>query len=242
MVAYRVKENVDDEDECIIDAKYSPIMSILVFNPLNGLVTINQKGLTKGYKVFDISLTTGVNAIQSTSTWVSLGNISCVSSENPTGYCFLFFKGTQNLTVWTSYYKLSSDVVSASNAQGNGGTLGGGIFGGFILLLLILAVLHSLRVINVPCFNSCCDNRFRKRNLTMTPEVVNKNNYPIAVPVSPPCPQQPRAQVGAMMQPPVNTYPMHQQSIMPQQQQMYPVYPSAPSPQRGTGSPSRARV
>ena len=232
MVAYRARENVDDEDECIIDAKYAPIMSILIFNPLNGLVTIKQKGMTKGYNVFDISLTTGVNAIQSTSTWVSLGNISCVSSENPTGYCFLYFKGTQNLTVWTSYYKLSSEVVSASNAQGNGATLGGGIFGGFILLLLILAVLHTLRVINVPCFNSCCDNRFRKRNLTMTPEVVNKNNYPIAVPVS--LPQQPRAQVVAMMQPP-NAYPMTQQG-MPQQQQLYPVFPSTPSPQRATGA------
>lgn len=256
LVAYRFKKDVTEEDDCIIDAKYKPIMSILVYNPLNGLVTIKQRGLTKSNSVFDIALISGVNTRSSTATWVSLGNISCVTFDNPSGYCDISFRGSQNITVWTSYYKLT-DTVSARNTNANGGTLGGGIVGGLILVLLILAVLHSLRVINVPCFNSCCDNRSRGKNLTMTPEVVTMNNFANVVPViqpqplplqpqPPPLQPQPqRVQAVAMMQPKAvhfsQTTISHPQSYptAPQQPvQPYGNYPSIPSPQR-VGNASR---
>jgi hypothetical protein len=220
LTASRVKRSTTTEDDCIIDAKFEPIMSILVYNPLNGIVNIKQKGMKRDFTTYDVNLTINVNTISSTALWIRLGNISCISNDNPTGYCVLSYRGTQNITVWTSYYKLSTEI-SARNASGGEGSLGGGIVGGLILVLLVLAVLHSLRIINIPCFNSCCDNRAKRKNLT---------SYPIAIPVIQQPQQQPRAQVVAMMQPQIlqsqGNYPSY--PIQPIQPQPYPVYPPPP--------------
>lgn len=151
-------------------------MSILVYNPLGGIVNIKQKGLPKSSTSisdsFDINTTIGLNSISSVDLWISLGNITCTTMDNPSGICSLLFDGSTDMTIWLSVYRF--DEVSASNdAKANISVIGIAAGGGFLIILLLCGTLHSLRIIKVPCFNVCCDRRpMNQKAITAYPVVV----------------------------------------------------------------------
>jgi hypothetical protein len=152
-----------------VDAKSLPIMSILVYNPRQAVISIKQLGLAPGVttvdNAYDISLMSGLNSISSTSLWVRLGNISCTTSDNPSGICAIKFEGDKSFTFWLSIYRI--DEVIANDGLFTITVAVGGVIGGVFFLFLLLGTMHIFRIINVPCFSWRNAN---KKKLTMTPE------------------------------------------------------------------------
>lgn len=152
-----------------VDAKSLPIMSILVYNPRQAVISLKQLGLSPGAttvdEAFDISLMSGLNSISSSSLWVRLGNISCTTRDNPSGICVLKFESDKSFTIWLSIYRI--DEVVANDGFSSINVAIGGVIGGVFFLFLLLGTMHVLRIINVPCFRWWNAN---KKKLTMTPE------------------------------------------------------------------------
>jgi hypothetical protein len=171
------------------NAKLSPIMSILVYNSLGGIVGIEQKGFPKGSvsltDAFVINTTTGLNAVLSTDLWISLGNITCTTSDNPSGICALSFASTTDITIWLSVYRY--DEVTASNdAKSNPAIIGIAAGGGFVFILLLCGALHALRILKIPCFNVCCDRRpVNQKSITSYPVTVAIGGPNVVQPVQP---------------------------------------------------------
>jgi hypothetical protein len=182
------------------DSKKSKAMySILVYNKLEGNIIVTQKGLQNKDDTSQATLATAMdisasetNSIASNDIWVSLSKVPCANIENPSGHCILSFKGTENYKIWITMYSLKT--TSSGNASLIGGVLAGICF----VVLVVLIVLHTLRIVTIPCFNCCCDNRVKnKRHLTMTPE--GAVSYPVVLPTQYQQPQQ-RSHVVSNMQ------------------------------------------
>lgn len=164
--------------------KSKAMFSILVYNPLEGSVNVIQKGLLKKEdtsstslsSAVDVTLTPNVNSVSSNDMWISLVNVSCAVNDNPSGHCVISFKGSEEYKLWITVY------VSKKDSTSDGGSVIAGVVAGLsIVVIIVLVVLHTMKIISVPCFNCCCDNRAKnKKHLTMTPE--GGVSYPIAIP------------------------------------------------------------
>lgn len=167
------------------DSKKSRAMfSVLIYNPLEGSIKVLQKGLLKKEDTSvtaltnaqDVALIQDVNYVSSNDVWISLVNVTCAAIDNPSGHCIIALKGSEDFKLWVSVYISKEDTSS-----GSGSLIAGVAAGLIIVVIIILVVLHTMRIISVPCFNCCCDNRAKnKKHLTMTPE--GAVSYPIAVP------------------------------------------------------------
>jgi len=160
------------------DPILAPIMSILIYNQFLGSVSIRQMGFPLGSTILNksayaIKTTDGLNSITSSNEWISLGNITCTTNDNPSGICGLQFSSTRDFKVWLTVYRFSEVIANDSYSQNTSPSIIGTAAGGAFFLILILGALHAFRIIKVPCFNICCDRRaLNQKAITTYPVVV----------------------------------------------------------------------